>query len=131
MARNQKVITLDDSFKRDAGKSFLITEMPSRKTFKWGCRAVITLINAGVDFPEGSEQMGMAALIGKAFTELKNGLDWEQVEPLMDELMEYVQFIPNTNNLNVTRGLIESDIDEFKTIAYLHKEVLQLHLNFT
>jgi hypothetical protein len=39
--------------------------------------------------------------------------------------------MPNPENPDITRGLYESDIDEFTTYAKLHSEVFKLHLNFT
>ena len=129
MARNTKIINTD--FGRDAGKAFLITEMSAMQALKWGGKAVIALINAGIQLPDGSGQMGFAGLIGVAFSELKNGLEWDQVEPLMDELMTCVKIIPNPENTNITRGLIESDIEEVSTLAKLQSEVFKLHVNFT
>lgn len=129
--RKTQVITLDSTCRRDAGKSFLITEMSPIKSTKWIYRTIIALVNAGVDFPDGAENMGWGVLITATLTDLKHGLAWDQLEPLLDELMECVKFLPNTDNLSVTRGLIESDIEEFTTFMRLQKEVIQLHANFT
>ena len=130
MARNTKIVTIDKQG-RDFGKAFLVTEMNPIQAFKWGGKAVIALVNAGVTLPDGSGEMGFAGLMGVAFTHLQNGLDWEEVEPLLDELMKCVKYIPSPDNTSVVRPLIDSDIDEVSTIALLHSEVFKIHINFT
>ena len=130
MARNTKIVTIDREG-RDFGKAFLVTEMNPMQAFKWGSKAVIALVNAGVQMPDGSGDMGFAGLMGVAFSHLQNGLDWEEVEPLLDQLMTCVKYIPEPSNKAVTRSLIDSDIDEVATIALLHSEVFKIHVNFT
>lgn len=129
MARKTTVYLSDKG--RDSGKAFLLTEMPAMQQLKWGYRAFISLVNAGVSLPEGSGDMGMAVLIGIAFQELKKGLEWEQLEPLIDELMECVQYIPNPNDKSIVRRIYENDIEEAMTLFALQSEVIKLHTNFT
>ena len=131
MARYTKVLKIEPTGKRDAGKSYFITEMDAHSSFKWGCKAVLALINAGVNLPDGSENLGMAGLVGLTLSSLKTGLKWEEAEPLMDELMTCVRFIPDPAKPDIVRDIYPGDIEEFTTIALLHSEVLKLHINFT
>lgn len=130
MARLVETYTVDDNGGRDANKSFLITEMPPMQAYKWACRVIIMLISGGWKAPEGARSMGMAGLATLTLTDLTSGINWEELEPLLDELMGCVKFIPNLQNPNVTRGLIESDIEEFTTIAKLQQSAFMLHINF-
>lgn len=131
MARYTKIVKIEASGKRDAGKSYFITEMSAHDSFKWGCKAVLALVNAGVNLPDGSENLGMAGLVGLTLSSLKTGLKWEEAEPLMDELMTCVKFIPDPNKPDIVRDIYPGDIEEFTTIAQLHSEVFKLHINFT
>ena len=126
--RHTKYITIDTG--RDAGKTFLLTEMPCDQGMKWGARAVLALINAGVTLPDGSGNLGFAGLIGMAFKELRNGIKWDDLEPLVDDLMDCVKIVPNIDNKSVTRSLISTDIEEISTMLKLQSEVFKLHVNF-
>lgn len=126
--RHTKYVTADTG--RDNGKLFLLTEMPCYSGMKWGAKAVLALVNAGVSLPDGSGNLGFAGLIGVAFKELRNGIKWEDLEPLLDELMECVKIVPNPDNKEVTRQLIASDIEEIATMLKLQSEVFKLHVNF-
>jgi len=130
MARNTKILTIEKPG-RDLGKTFLLTEMSPIQAFRWGAKAAIALVNAGVKLPEGAEDMGFAGLIGASFSQLTNGIAWEDVEPLLDELMACVKIIPNKSNPDITTHFYEAFIDEVSTIAILHAEVFKLHINFT
>ncbi|PHM60592.1 hypothetical protein Xsto_03848 [Xenorhabdus stockiae] len=44
---NSKTITIESG--RDAGKTFVITEMPIVKADDWAMRALFTIANGGVD----------------------------------------------------------------------------------
>jgi hypothetical protein len=111
---------------RDAGKTYVLTEMPASRAEKWATRAFTALTTNGVKVPEGISELGMAgfALVGfQAFY----GVSFAAIEPLMDEMFDCIQFKAE----KVTRPLIESDIEEVATRLALRKEVLELHMGFT
>ena len=60
MARRTKLWTA--THERDAGKTFLITEMSADKAERWAIRMVLALTNANVAVPEGSLQAGMSGV---------------------------------------------------------------------
>ena len=121
-----------DSEGRDKGKTFLITEMPATKAEDWAIRAMFALGAANVDIPEGALQLGMAALAEIGLKKLF-AVEAAQMRPLLSELMECVEFVPNPQKPTVKVGypLFESQVEEVKTLLVLKWEVLKLHLDFS
>ncbi len=131
MARKTATFTVEDE-NRDKGKHFSITEMPATKAEDWAIRAMLALANANVDIPEGAFQLGMAALAEIGLKKLF-AVDAVQMKPLLTELMECVEFVPNPQKpqVKVTYPLFESQVEEVKTLLTLKWEVLKLHLDFS
>ena len=128
MARKQLTITIHDK-NRDEGKRFLITEFSARRAHNWACRALFGMANGGIDIPEGLENQGMAGLAAMGINALSS-IKPDIGIPLMDELMECVQILPNPERPEIVRRLIDEDIEEVLTIFKLQKEVLMLHIGF-
>lgn len=113
---------------RDAGKVFVITEMGARPGHRWACRVLFAMMNAGVDMPDGYAELGMAALATMAGSSIGR-IPFEVAEPMLDELLTCVRFIPDpANSPNVERALFESDIEEVATIFKLQHAAFKLHL---
>ena len=128
--RHTKKFTVGSEGKRDSGKTFLLTEMSAVRAEKWAARALLALLKSGVELPEDAAQAGLAgiAAVGiKAF----GSIDWTLAEPLMDEMMECVQVLPDPRNEKVVRPLFEEDIEEVTTRLAIRKELLELHLGFS
>ena len=106
--------------------------MPATKAEDWAIRAMLALANANVDIPEGAFQLGMAALAEIGLKKLF-AVDAVQMKPLLTELMECVEFVPNPQKpqVKVTYPLFESQVEEVKTLLTLKWEVLKLHLDFS
>ena len=121
-----------DSDGRDKGKTFLLTEMPATKAEDWAIRVMLALGAANVDIPEGSIQLGMAALAEIGLKKLF-AIQADQMRPLLAELMECVEFVPNPQKpqVKVKHPLFETQIEEVKTLLQLKWEVLKLHLDFS
>ena len=124
MARRTKVLTIDAKSGRDAGKSFLITEMDAESAEWWAFRVLQALLGSkgNIDFNAPLAQMarqGLAAL-GK--------LPPDQARPLLEELMRCVRVkLPGSND---SRELMPNDIEEVLTRVLLRNEVLELHIDF-
>lgn len=121
------VITADG---RDKGKVFVLTEMPAARAEKWAGRAWLALARSGVDLPadlQGTGIAGLAILTLKAFA----GVQWFDMEPLLDEMFECVQIKPDTRNPEVVRKLIDDDTEEVRTRIQLRREVVELHVGFS
>ena len=108
MARKTLTYTVD-SEGRDKNKTFLITEMPATKAEDWAIRAIFALGAANVEIPDGALQLGMAALAEIGLKKLF-AVEAAQMRPLLSELMECVEFIPNPQKpqVKVSYPLFES-----------------------
>jgi len=127
LARKIKEITLSADAKRDAGKTFVITEMPALKAEKWALRAFLALIRAGIEIPEQTQALGMAGIASLSFQALQ-GLSFDDVEPLLEEMMDCIKLRTSSS---FERKLADGDIEEVSTLFNLRKEVFQLHVDFS
>lgn len=128
MARKTLNYTVQDQG-RDFGKVFVLTEMAATRAEAWAMRALLALMNAGVEVPEGFDKMGMAAMAEVGIKALA-GLKWETAKPLIDEMLACVQIMPDPSKPMVIRNLIEDDVEEVITLIKLRAEVWQLHAGF-
>ncbi len=128
MARKTATVVIDADG-RDHGKTFLLRELPASQGEKWGIKAIHGLSRAGVDV---SEFMGGSGLAGLAVIGMHAifALPWSELEPLLDEMMTCATVIPDPARPNVTRALIDDDIEEIATLVRLRKEVFDLHTGF-
>ena len=129
MARKTKTVTI--TFEgRDKGKKYLLTEMPASRAEKWAARGILALAHAGIEVPEEISGLGMAALAVVGLRALGR-VSFAEAEPLMDEMMECIQAIPDPGKPAIIRLLVEDDIEEVATRAYLRSEVFELHVGFS
>lgn len=141
MARKIKEVTIRDERKadadgkptgeisRDVGKVFVLREMPASQAEKWAMRALLSVARSGIDIGQAAGQgmqgiaiMGVSALLAA---------NWDDAEPLLDEMMGCIQIRPDPSNVNVVRNLIEDDVEEVWTRIHLRREVLELHVGFS
>lgn len=115
---------------RDAGKTFLITEMDAIRTEKWAARALLAISAGGVDIPPEVLQLGTGAVVAAGFRALVT-MSFVEAEPLLDEMMECVSLVPNPKKPDVTRPFDSEDIEEVTTIWLLRSEVIELHTGFS
>ena len=128
MARSTVNHTVKDEG-RDSGKVFVLTEMPASRAESWAMRALLALMSSGIEVPEGFDRMGMAAMAEVGIRAL-SGLKWEVAEPLLQEMWDCVQIMPDPTKTHVVRRLIEEDIEEIATRVKLRAEVWKLHTGF-
>ncbi|OOF84635.1 hypothetical protein BKG93_06635 [Rodentibacter ratti] len=124
MALKTKEITIEKG--RDAGVRLIITEMPVVKADKWATKVLIALMNAGVEVPD--VKMGMLGITTMLLSSLQN-VDAEKAIPLLDELLDCVQIIPEGGSPRKL-DLSMNDVQDFTTLWVLRKEALMLHLDF-
>lgn len=140
MARKTKMVTVTAEG-RDHGRSYFLTEMPPRQSEKWATRALLAFAKTGHtdmpdDFRETLQHAGMAGLAAIGIRAITS-VDFEAAEPLMDEMMTCVMFVPDPSKIDqmtkhpIVRPLIEDDIDEVSTLLLLRSEVMELHLGFS
>ena len=129
MARKELKYTVTDAG-RDKGKVFVITEMSPDKGERWAMRALLSVMNTNPEIPEGFELTGMAGIAQVGLKALGR-VEWQVIEPLFDEMMECVEFMPDPAKPHVVRKLFEGDIEEIMTRVNLRKEILQMHVGFS
>lgn len=115
---------------RDHGKAYFLTEMPAARSEKWALRALLALSKSGVSLPDGVHTLGMAALMAVGLRALL-GLPFADVEPLLDEMLVCVQFVPDASRPAVMRALVPDDIEEVQTMLLIRSEVFALHVGFS
>jgi hypothetical protein len=125
VARKTATITIGEQG-RDFGKVFVITEMSAFQAEEWAGRALFAMLNAGVEIPENIANAGLAGVASMGIASLTK-VPYDAAKPLLDEMLECIQVKPSPN---VTRALIDDDIEEVQTLLTLRKEVLNLHLSF-
>lgn len=127
MARKELYYT--ETTGRDAGKVFYIREMSATQAEWWAIRAGMAMARSGVELPENFADMGIAAMAGTGL-KMVSQIPPNEAKPLLDELMECVQCVPDSSNQNIKRRLIDDDIEEIATRLKLRAEVFKLHVDF-
>lgn len=118
-------VTIDEEG-RDKGKVYRITEASAIRADKWGMR-VMTLLQ----LPEDIVKMGLVGILVGGVHRLR-GIAWEDLEPLMDEMMTCVVYVPTPSVPTVTQALTFDDaVEEWATMGRLRYEVMKLHLGFS
>lgn len=115
---------------RDAGKTFRITEKSAIQAKKWADRFFIAMDTKQMVIPAGITALGMVGVYLIAINTL-SGSPWGDVEKLMDELLECVQYVPSDARMQPRPLFPETDFEEMETINLLQWEVIALHGNFT
>ena len=123
MTRKTKIVTIEREG-RDKGKRFLITEMPAAQGENWALRAFHAMAAAGVDIPEGHQDVPVAQMVTMGLKAL-SAVPFETLDPLLKEMLLCVQLVPSNAP---ERELLDSDIEEIFTFMQLRKEVLMLSL---
>ncbi|MBB3743913.1 hypothetical protein FHX10_003412 [Rhizobium sp. BK591] len=130
MARKELDITITDEG-RDKGKTFHIREMPAAQAEKWAIRVISLAAKAGVDIGTIDPQMGMAGIALMGFNALM-AANFEDIEPLLDDMMGCISIKPDAGNPSIMRPIIQDDdIEEIGTRFRLRREVVLLHVGFS
>ena len=125
MARKESTVTITTEG-RDKGKVFVLTELSCAQSEEWATRALFAMMNAGVEIPDNLMSAGLAGIAALGLQSLTK-INYDAAKPLLDEMFTCIQIRPSQN---VTRELVESDIEEVATRLQLRKEILYLHIDF-
>ena len=127
----RKTLTVTiDAKGRDLGKVFLLREMPASQAEKWAARALVAMSTSGIDVPDDIAASGLAGIAAIGIKAI-GGMKFEDAEPLLDEMFSCISIIPDPSRPNITRSLVEDDIEEVMTRLKLRKELFDLHLGFS
>ena len=118
---------------RDKGKTFHLREMAAEPAEEWATRLLLALTRSGINIPPEMLRGGMASLAALqtfALNTLVNGvgaLDYDEIKPLLQQVMDCVQIKEKA----AIRNLTPDDIEEVATRLFLRGEVFKLHTNFS
>lgn len=139
--RKHKLVQIDAEG-RDTGKAFLIVEKSAYDAERWATRALMALGRSGIDVPPEAMQAGALGLLLVGVEAFKR-MPFEDAEPLLDEMLSCVSFVPDRSKIDpntnrplsrpLMRGddLNDGDIEDVATLLTLRTEVLQVHLGFS
>lgn len=129
MARKESFVTIVAEG-RDKGKVFKLTEMPSMQAEKWANRTFLALARGGIDIPDDIAQSGLQGIARMGFQVFGN-MQWADAEPLLDEMFECVQVVPDPTKFELVTKVFESSIEEIWTIYTLRRAVFSMHVDFS
>lgn len=115
---------------RDAGKLYVIREMPAPQAEKLAIRVFQGLVRSGVDLPEDAASSGMAGIAVMGFKAL-GMMSFADLEPILDEIMACVEIKPDPKNPAVQRPLIDDDVEEVQTRLKLRMAWFELTTGFS
>lgn len=133
---------------RDKGKKFLCVEMAAKPAEKWADRCFLALAASRVDLPAGlrtTNGSGRGMRDVATLARLVGNIRFPDLEPLIDELMACVRFLPDAADRKYANpedarpfsipllddGTESDHIEEVATRHLLRSEVLDLHVGFT
>lgn len=118
----------DSRENRDAGKTFIITEVSATQAEEWGLRAIMALGTSGIVVPKEMADAGLigAVLVGyQAFM----GAKPSEVLPLWREMLPAcVTYKPSHD---IVLPYNDTLIEEVSTRLLLRQRILELHTGFT
>lgn len=136
MGRRSKLVTLTDG--RDKGKQFRVHEMFADAGERWAFRALLAISRSGVNVPPGLFEngwAGLAAMMPYLFVigfQGLSGAKWEELDPLLTEMMECVKFQPPGGYPEQPLGSgLALQVEEVKSLLVLRRSVLELHVDFS
>lgn len=131
--RKTKIVSIPstgDGKNRDAGKHFFLTEMDADQGERWAARAFFAMAKNGADIPPELMGMGMGAIVAVGIRSILT-MAFEDAMPLLDEMMQCVQIVPDPRKPDVVRAIDADDIEEVSTRLLLRSEVFELHTGFS
>ena len=122
MRKTEIIKLVDDGQER----IFKITQMPATKAERWANRAAFLLMKAGKDL-QGKKDIGVNDIIKALAT-----LDYNEVEPLYNELIECCEYMPDANSMGImcTQNTIDAQIIEPVNLYRLRLAVAKLNFSF-
>lgn len=132
MRKQETVIVPADWGERDAGKMFEITEKPAVEAEKWGWRMFLTLKGVDGYIPDDVARLGMVGVAIRGLnTFLAAPVRFEDLEPLLDDLLTCVKRVRDERHPDVATPMMSDDIEEVRTVGWLRSEVLRVHTGFS
>lgn len=125
--RKEIVITLQD---RDQEWTFKIKEMPATRLESWIIRALLLLGSSGIKVPGGSDIRAAGAYLAKSGLSALSSLDYDKVQPLLDELLGCCSRVLDNLEERCTPQSVDAYILDVTTLFRLRVEAVKLNLGF-
>lgn len=117
---------------------FRIKQMPATKQERWIMRALLLVARSGIggmiNVPDGKKLGELKMTQDIKFEDMLKALgqlNYEDVEPLMEELLNCCTRISDSGAEQVCTGnTIDGYVGDLKTLLKLRQEVLKLHFSF-
>jgi hypothetical protein len=118
---------------RDAGKTFVITEMSAVAAEKWAIGMFLCLKGTSAFIPAEAERWGMVGVARMGLNAFfAADVDAKKLEPLLDQMLTCIHMIrdPKAPDVVTPLRLEFDDVNEVATLAWLRSEVLRVHTGF-
>ena len=129
MARKHATIRISKEG-RDKDKVFYLTEMPAMQIEQWATKILLGAIKGGATIPEGIENQGLAGLVYIGLNAVTK-IDYNEAAPLLREMLECVEIVPDPSKPDFRRSDIANDIEEVATLVTLREAIFELHTGFS
>lgn len=113
---------------RDAGKTFVVTEVDAVTAEEWGLRALMAVGTSGIQIPQELLSLGILAIPLVGY-QVFMGAKEEAVLPLWREMLPACVSIRHSDT--VLQPFERSQVEEVSTLIELRKTILELHTGFT
>jgi hypothetical protein len=120
--RKEVEITIEEG--RDKGKTFKITEMSATQADRWTLKVLCLFGKGGIVLEE------LAKMDFNTIIKTMGDVGYDIAEPLLDELLECASFKKDGVYVPMKGSMIESVVEDFRTLYRLRLEALQLVLGF-
>lgn len=132
MPRRTRIVTInppaDAKENRDAGKTFIVTEVDAIKAEEWGLRAMMALGTGGIVVPAELANAGLLGIVLVGYQAFMGARE-EAVLPLWREMLPACVTFKHSNEL--TEPFRPGLVEEVSTLLVLRQAVMELHTGFT
>ena len=127
--RKDFYITLDDEGTK---LKFRIHQMSAVQTESWLIRLALLMASCGakIDLSSGSGFSAILSAVSENPLTLVSGMKYEDLKPLLDELMRTCTRVDGRAEIECTDDLLDGMISSVSTLARLRWEVIKANLDF-
>lgn len=136
MAMKTERVLVPDGYGADSGKTFVVTAMSAMRAEKWAWRMSLAIKGTAghipLDLEESLSRLGIVGVAVRGVNAfLAAAVKFEEIEPLLDEMLKCVTVVRDPRHPDVATQLLEADIAEPRTVMWLRGEVLRVHVGFS
>lgn len=134
MRETKDIVLMDEDLEgKPVELHFKLTQMSAIKQERWINRVVALFVSSNAK-DMGSVQSILGSGKIESIMALFNGLKYEDIEPLYNELLECVQYIPDKDNPSYTQPMTAKNADtvitDVRNLYTLRFESLKINFSF-